>query len=422
MRRNTSATAMAPNSVPYSVSVLVDDGRLKSQVWVATGPFHTGQPIPIRARFALGDEALESVEVEVTVLHPRAGLGSLLAEQKAGPGRASPGTERFDPVEIRIEELSQDPAFRARLSAQPSKIVLAEGGGGKYEAVFTETRVPGSYRFNWIATGYVEGKRFHRSGSFVRTVRVRGFDASSVELGAKRLRDGRTKVQVTVRPRDRFHNYLGPGYADRIRIVIPGQPAPVRPVDKLDGTYVAEAILENFAVLADAKILLLGERISVPPDEVNRITGRRLNLGLHLGWAWPHGRLANAVGSGPSLSAALHWALSTRWSAGTRINWARFDAAGFDDFDIFPIHAEFQGWPAPVPAGWRPFLEVGAGPDILDWDDVEFGIHIGAGLKFPLRKSWHGEIAYRYFKTVTGNSTPRYSQVQFGLIWRIPNY
>ena len=187
-------------------------------------------------------------------------------------------SENFDRVELRLQQLMEDPEFRQRLAITSSKVTLKESDPGHYRGVFTDTRVPGSYRFDWVASGEVDAKPFRRSGTFFHTVRVREFNATLIKVTTTPLEADKTQLHLVVTPRDSLGNYLGPGYADRIRVTIPKTASPLVLKDRLDGSYVGEAALDDPEVLSDVGILILGNRIMLPSEEVARALGRQPHL------------------------------------------------------------------------------------------------------------------------------------------------
>jgi hypothetical protein len=69
---------------------------------------------------------------------------------------------------------------------------------------------------------------------------------------------------LTATPRDRFGSYLGPGYADRVQISVPGARALGSVKDGLDGTYTQELWVARERDVKAVEIQVLGTRIEVP--------------------------------------------------------------------------------------------------------------------------------------------------------------
>lgn len=410
----------AAGPIPYAVSVLVDDPRLKVRVEAGEEALATGRPVPLAAKLTLDGAPLAGATVRLRVTRPGTGLGSALA--RAGAPGSRPGgdlgTERTGALELRLRELAREQDFRRLLDPESGEIVLEEVETGRFRGHIPEARIPGSYRFDWRATGRVDGEPFERSGTFFRTVRVREFGATGIELEASRREDGSRRVRFSVTPRDRFGNHLGPGYADRLQVVIPGEGAPVPLVDRLDGTYTGEVVLGDPAALREAGVLILGRRLELPRDQVARIAGAgRGSLAFHLGRAEPEGRFGFGIERGPAAAIDLHRPLSRaggrRWSLGLRLAWASFDGTAGGRFDHLALHPELRWLGAG--AGLRPFAEAGPGVDLLDGDDVEAGFHAGAGLRAPLPGPWSWELALRYFHTPSGEPEARFFALQVGL-------
>ncbi len=313
--------------LPYSVSVLVDDGRLRTRLDAPAGELAAGSPIPLAAAVTLDGAPLAGADVRVRVSRPGAGLGSALSEAGGGGAGAAPG-ESFDPVELRLRELVLDPAFRARLAPRSVELTLAEQADGGYRGVLEATTVPGSYRFDWRAEGEVEGERFVRTGSFARTVVVRGFDGSPIALTAEPPAKGLVRVRLAITPRDGLGNHLGPGYSDRIRFVVPGVATP-RAVDRFDGSYAAEVVLDDPAVLYDAGVSVLGERLPLPEEAVDGIvggSGRGLSGSFHVGSTHPLGSIGGPADANIYVAGDLGYAFADRWQLRALVGLAQLTA------------------------------------------------------------------------------------------------
>jgi hypothetical protein len=128
-----------------------------------------------------------------------------------------------------------------RLQPVPQAITLERQAGGVSAGTFTETTVPGFYRI----VVRVEGDdpdvgEIRRLQTVTAVVRFGKADPAASETRVTETgRDpGGRHIQVSLRPRDRHGNFLGPGYAHRIKVSTATGSVASAPLDGLDGTYV----------------------------------------------------------------------------------------------------------------------------------------------------------------------------------------
>jgi choice-of-anchor B domain-containing protein len=406
-------------TVPYSAALLVDDPHLETRFEVPAGALAAGRSIPLAGEVRLDGRAVADVEFAVEISGPESGLGTALVE--LGPDRAAwtPGTEAFDPVDLRLRELMERREFRERLQGGGGSATLGETAEGRYTGAFTP-EVPGSYRFDWRATGAVEGRPFERSGTAFRDVGLAELSATRFELLA--LNDSADRFRLTVVPIDALGNFLGPGHADRIRASVPGVGALLRFEDRFDGSYRTDFQVSDPGRLYGATVVVGREAIPLPAAVVRPLAERRVAvLSLHLGSAHPDGDLGAVATDGYSLGVDLHRDLRGtgrfRWRPGLRLNASRLEERTGGDLDIVALHSEVQRAFGPGGTALQPFLEVGVGIDFVDGGSGEPGAHAGAGLTWkPAEVPWRLELAVRLFDTLSGSPDGRVTCVQLGWV------
>src|SRR5207237_1392068 len=115
-------------------------------------------------------------------------------------------------------------------------------GDGIYSGRFTTTRVPGLYRFkvtmNLTSPTSQQISRIEQRNTEVNVLVI---DPQQSEVSSTQDLITPTKFRLDIVPADRFGNFLGPGYADQIKITLVGS-GTVGPVvdERQNGTYTAQ--------------------------------------------------------------------------------------------------------------------------------------------------------------------------------------
>jgi hypothetical protein len=203
-----------PGPVPYAVNVFFLERDLDFELFFPIIRAVTGEPIRIRALVDWNHRPLTGLppgSIKARVLRTVEPLGTLLRNSRATLSTAPSGEART-PFEQKIAAARVDP------QKEVGSVVFREVGKGYYEAVFDDTSVPGSYAFEIVLDWTSE-----RSGNVHREERIEQFvrvkpDTRLTDITTTAVGNGVFNIAVT--PRDRFGNYLGPGYASSIRLAV----------------------------------------------------------------------------------------------------------------------------------------------------------------------------------------------------------
>jgi Mg-chelatase subunit ChlD len=228
--------------VPVEITVLVDDKAVNADLDIVPADYMVGDPVKLHAGMTefgqpltgLGTRPGESVVAEV--LRPGEGIGDLLAGSNA-PSTPAPTGDQQSPAEAKLfNELQQNPGA---LKHVEDVITLTDPSGtGVYAAEYA-TKEPGHYTFLFGVQG-----RTNEAGVVSRqqlkTVYVRPVPNPSTTSVSTTTRAGREVNQLilTVTPKTKFGNLLGPGYANYLWFTSPGRPA-FKGIDDLKGSYTA---------------------------------------------------------------------------------------------------------------------------------------------------------------------------------------
>lgn len=252
----------APNrAVPYNLNVFFLERSLDYRFSFDDIRARTGETIRLRATVSYDGKPLSGLPrdaIRVRVLGPSAALGTILHETKTSAGGPStlPSGDIQTPYARKLARLGKRVLDRV-IPRDVATITLREEKDGVYSAEFDKTELPGTYAFEAVLdwdhkrTGPV-----HRVERIEHIVHVHP-DANKTVIATTR---SGSAVRVVVTPRDRFGNYLGPGYASlvRARVRDGGKLRSEVPVDRNQtGTYeftvtdVPSGVIPNIDITVD---------------------------------------------------------------------------------------------------------------------------------------------------------------------------
>jgi len=295
---------------------------------------------------------------------------------------------------------------------------------GIYADTFTWTETPGTYSFLVTAEcnslgGYKAIRQEH--ASMYNKVAIDGIKsiASLDYYDYPDLSKGKRAYKLIITPKDRFGNYLGPGFSHLIKLrATMGQFNQVQ--DNNDGTYSAVLIAdENRMVRITADIdgvRLKDQPIASPPGRA--IVGKPL-ISLHAGITNPSGTFGNIYKSGFSIAGDLELPLTSRFSLRGVIGYNQFKSktALIDDTSIVNFNANLRYY---VPlASFQLFGEAGAGYYILEHTTNKFGLNIGCGIRWGLSPTVNLELGTQYHTIFTSANNTDFFNYSTGIAIRL---
>jgi hypothetical protein len=234
-----------PRPVPYTLNVFFLERRLDFQLSLDTIHAVTGDKLGIRAVVDWDGKRLADLPsgaIRVRLQGPSEGLGTILHETRtetSGPAAGPASGEKPTPLERKLQSFKGRTLLDRIEPKDVASITLQEQAKGVYVGSFDKTSIPGAYAFEVVLdwdnerTGHV-----HREERVEQVVTVKP-DPSKTEVTTSHGPGGLVRISVT--PRDRFGNYLGPGYADVVKATLegPGKLRSAVPADRYQtGTYV----------------------------------------------------------------------------------------------------------------------------------------------------------------------------------------
>ncbi len=187
---------------------------------------------------------------------PRAAFGTLLATTRIDRAQltamhAGNGDLFADLADAKSHAILADPELVKRLEPTTISITLFDDGDpahgdaaahdGVFSAVLPVVNVPGVIAAEIYANGSTpRTEKFSRRLRASTIVTNAPFTSATSELtvtSVSRAANGTQVINIITTPRDTLGNYLGPGYASRIAVNIPGATPNGPIVDRLDGSY-----------------------------------------------------------------------------------------------------------------------------------------------------------------------------------------
>jgi von Willebrand factor type A domain len=251
-----------PGGVAYQAAAIMDEPDLSYRVRLTEPRVRVGSPLNLVVDVNARQRPIDGrVTVTATVEQPRVAIANLIADARP----PDPQGRGFEPgmtaAERQFAALSTDAErWRALTATRATTFRLARDRKSAFRGSLSRVTVPGIYR----ATVRISGEdrrlgRFERSESVTAIVRFGAADRRSSELALARMD---TSFGLTLRPRDRYGNLLGPGLAGEIRLTDPRGRETPGPEDVGNGRYrfvVAAADVEPpFTLTVGAQPLFRG--------------------------------------------------------------------------------------------------------------------------------------------------------------------
>ena len=414
-RRHANSSASANADVPYTINVLFLERHLDYSFAFDKIHAGTGDSIRLRAVVAHDGKPLANLPagaIRVRIQRPPDALGTILHDSTA-TGTVQPGADQKTPLQAKIDAITNASLLDRILPKDVATIPLPDEGHGVYSAVFDQTSVAGLYRFEAMLdwddkrTGHV--RRFER---LEQEVKVKP-DAASTRIETSRGADGTFLVRVT--PRDKFGNYVGPGWESHLRATVNGGGALVSPTPadpSLTGTYtftVTGATSPNVDITFDG--VSLGTATPATPPASSSSANRFF---LDLGPNWPHGGFANGVDGRWSLNLGIEHTMSPDWSLEAIAGYHLFDVQFVDHPHIWQASAGAKRYFGTSPL--RPFVNASAGIYKFDpGNDTKGGASAGAGVLYQLSPKLAIEGVWNYHYISASGSGITFSTLQAGV-------
>lgn len=398
----------------YEAAAIVEEPRLEYDFSLGRKDYVAGDPIELNARLTLGRQPVtDASRVTATVLAPLQGLGTLLS---ITPTPTEPPGFQFESAatigQKKLKLLLRDEKFYRDLQPVGNTITLQHKGGGNYSAIFSNTNVTGTYTVIF----HVEGDRtdigkYRRTE--IRSTMVRfgkaELDASNIQATLlDKTADGR-RMQLRVRPRDRFGNYLGPDYGDRIKVSLSAGSVGSDKRDLADGSYTIPFFVPP---TIDPVVTVTVMDQPLLEDHLSVIWKRYIfAVSAHVGRSIPTGNFDNAYD--PGLLAELDFGYAFSRSFSLEADLGRYN---FDPTYRITGGTLYLKYHRPL-NGWGIFAALGSGFYKPENTDAVLGVSAGVGIEKTLWQRLKAELGTYYFHLFLSAGDINFVGLKAGLLY-----
>jgi hypothetical protein len=225
---------------PYQLASYVDERSLDFLLTLGGQRHWAGQPLELTAQLFFEGKPMKGLEGDLTVQveRPASAYGTLMHETPTPERKPEQGPDPKSPYQMKLAELLKDPKFvdqiGTKMDATPLK--LKEVDAGMYTLEFTDTELPGTYRFHFtLETKDADGNPLRRVETIETQVDVLPYGPTT-EMTTQKVDANVYDIFLT--PRDEKGHYVGPGFENSVLVDIKGE-GKLELVDtpKVDGTY-----------------------------------------------------------------------------------------------------------------------------------------------------------------------------------------
>ncbi|MFX0196680.1 MAG: S8 family serine peptidase [Candidatus Hodarchaeota archaeon] len=381
----------------YEATAIVEESLLEYDFSIGRKDYVVGDPLELSVKLSFGGQSVtDAWRVTATVLKPQQGLGTLLS---INPSPAEP--PGFEPESTatagqrKLQLLLRDESFYRDLQPIKKSLILQNNGDGSYSTVFTDTDKTGTYSVIF----QVEGERSD-IGKYVRSeilstmVRFEKAEYAASDLRVKLIEktaDGR-RIVLSIRPKDRFGNYLGPDYGDRIKVELSAGSVGVEKQDLADGSYTIPLFVppSTNPVLT---VSVMDQPVYEGP--LSKIEDH-FSISIHSGIAIPTGVFANDFNPGFNVLLNLDYHFTPQLSLVGLFGYNNFRSktSGVDNTHWINLSANLKY--RLLDNMVSPYINGGLGYYIPKAGDNGLGANLGFGLNYDFSSSITFEIGADY--------------------------
>jgi hypothetical protein len=226
----------------YHLTAYGVESRLSARV-TESARTGTGQPIKVVAEVGWDDAGLAGLPasaIRATIERPSENVGTILHQStmRDQPRVREDVLTDSPPLMVKLNDLILNAKLLARIEPRPlpKPVTLVSVGNGRYEGTFDDVSIGGKYRirvdFDWNDPRTGRIKRIHTAE---RQIPVFASAADSLVEVLRDPRAGEASIRVTLK--DRFGNFVGPGYENRFNVQVRDLKVPPASDPNVTGTY-----------------------------------------------------------------------------------------------------------------------------------------------------------------------------------------
>lgn len=428
-----------PNTAPilHHLTVLAADGRFAYRIDFAKIEPATGEPTILRVDVSDKGAPLPALGTAITarVNRPLSPLGSILRNFNVSPSVLTTNPPGHDPDSFPNQYtrklfnfLNTAQAETIKSTEDPQTITLFDdgqaehgddkAGDGIYSLKYTNTKTPGLYKFkilidiNNISLGKIS--RFEERETVVA---VRVPDANQSEVLA--TKETSSSYRLDIVPADRFGNFLGPGFAEAIRISLSGGGTVGSSItdERENGTYTVR--ITGIPSGADPVVAVKVFNVEIANGTLSSLSkpSKRFAIFGGIGGNLPHGDFNTFFDSGFSSQLGFEYRFTNRFSAEGTFGFDRFGFIfGSSNLDLYRLSANAKFYP--VIGTFQFGVFAGGGVYHFNPASTHGGLNFGVVGEYRINTSWSLESTYNFHNVFTSGSSTRFSTVQGGVRFR----
>jgi hypothetical protein len=219
---------------------------------------------------------------------------------------------------------------------------------------------------------------------------------------------------ITLRPKDKHGNFLGPGYQDRIIFTL-AEGELLGPVeDLLDGCFTQKISVPKYKD-PNIQVVVMGQLLYTGPLSQLE-TVKSWAVSLHTGKALPVGTFKQDYDPGQTLTLDLGYRLASRWWIMAYLGYEGFKAGNALVDDTYWLNASANIKYCLKDQTLSPYLKGGFGYYHSKSGDDHVGANLGLGLDYNMGGSFTLELGGDYH-AFFGRDI-QFGQVQAGVIYK----
>ncbi|MCD4795217.1 MAG: VWA domain-containing protein [Bacteroidales bacterium] len=231
----------------FNLTCITDDHYLKYKCGTDKGMYTNGDTIKFSVDLSYAGNPLigETDTVKVIIFKPGDDLGHLMATYATPELNQDSinGDETSGYYQKFLSLMNNDSSFYNSLLPSEQIIILEHQGNGHYTGFFDKTELSGIYQIHFLLKGEIPG-----NGTFIREkLKTAVFEFGLMDNSETNYNIDLTqgdKYQtaiITIRPKNKFGNYMGPGYLSQIKIKLNKKQIVIRDkADNLNGSYIRD--------------------------------------------------------------------------------------------------------------------------------------------------------------------------------------
>jgi hypothetical protein len=430
-----------PSTAPvfYHLTVLAADGRFTYRMDFAKAQPATGDPLILRMELGENGTPLTSLggAIQVRIERPQTALGTALRNLQVASTVLTTNPAGFtpdsfpNPYERKLFNFLSNPLLGdlIRPTLDPNTFTMFDdgrpehgddkAGDGVYSMRYDKTSTPGIYKFRvTLDSNTVSLGKLHRYEERETLVAVRVADPKQSETAvSKEPAPGAYRLDIV--PADRFGNFLGPGYADFIKVTLTGG-GTVNPTvtdERENGTYTLHITGVPTGANPTVSVKVIGIEIAGGTLTTLSKPNKKFAFFGGVGLNFPHGVFNTFYNSGLSTQLGFEYRFTNRVSAEGTFGYDRFKFA-FGGGHQSLVRASGNLKVYPVIGTYQLGFFGGGGIYHFTSGTTRGGVNIGVVNEFRITTSLSLEGTYNFHNVFTAGASTRFSTLQGGFRFR----